>query len=422
MSEPTPSPAASPDTRAPTALGVCVLLITGFAAVAWCAARTKCATFDEPYHAMAAWVQHVRGNYSMDPEDGPLFHALAASATGPAALSADFSDPQFEGVPNDRGLQWPWLLRTLYRTPGNDADAFLLRQRTAMLAVGVALAVLLCAWAWKLGGAAAGVVATTLFCLDPNFLAHAPLVKNDVAFTLVMAAMAGAVWAAGRRLSGPGAMLVAVLAPIGLAIKFSALLLLPILAGLLLVRALLPWRWQGAGRAGGTIVGRIAVALGLALLTAGLSWAGVWAAYGFRFGPSRDASVSLNVDQVIALTRQAELVRQTRHPERSPTPADWAAYRPSATLQAAQWVLQRRLLPQAFIDGFVYTYQSTLLRDGYLRSLSSSRPRWRRWSPPARSPSWPWGWCSAGRPDSPLPTSGPPPACCCPPESTWPGP
>ena len=40
-------------------------------------------------------------------------------------------------------------------------------------------------WAWKLGELAAAIIATFLYCLDPNFLGHAALAKNDVARVLL---------------------------------------------------------------------------------------------------------------------------------------------------------------------------------------------------------------------------------------------
>ena len=38
----------------------------------------------------------------------------------------------------------------------------------------------------RIAGASGGVAGATLFALDPNFLGHAPLVKNDVALALAI--------------------------------------------------------------------------------------------------------------------------------------------------------------------------------------------------------------------------------------------
>src|SRR5207244_8359883 len=104
----------------------------------------------------------------------------AASLPQPRdALRVDWLSPSWSAIPENLRAQWAWCVDVLFRTPGNDGQALVRRSRAAMLSLGVALGLLLAGWAWKLGGPAAAVAATALFALDPSFLGHAPLVKND---------------------------------------------------------------------------------------------------------------------------------------------------------------------------------------------------------------------------------------------------
>src|SRR5262249_37601639 len=111
--------------------------------------------------------------------------------------------------------------RWLYQTPGNDGIAFIQRSRGAMLAFGVALGTLLAIWSWKLAGAIGASVAAFLFCFDPNFIAHAPLVNDDVAISLMLLAMMMALHSMGRRATWWNVPLVGLLAGAGMATKFS---------------------------------------------------------------------------------------------------------------------------------------------------------------------------------------------------------
>ena len=105
-----------------------------------------------------------------------------------------------------------------------------------MLVIGIVLAIMVMHWSWKLAGGVAAAAAGVLFCFDPNFLGHGALVKNDVSMTCVTLALATAIWYAGRRLTVINALMVAVLCAAGVLTKFSAILLGPITAMLLLSR------------------------------------------------------------------------------------------------------------------------------------------------------------------------------------------
>jgi 4-amino-4-deoxy-L-arabinose transferase-like glycosyltransferase len=83
-------------------------------------------------------------------------------------------------------------------------------------------------WSWQLAGVWAAIFATTLFAFDPNFLAHGPLVKNDVLITLLMTTMLIAVWRFGRRGTLPALAGMTVACAAAVNVKFSGLLLGPL--------------------------------------------------------------------------------------------------------------------------------------------------------------------------------------------------
>ncbi len=342
----------------------CAALLAAFAAVAWVAASAKSPAYDEPYHALSAWLQLRHRDYRLDNEDPPLWQYWASLPNGPDAIRADFGSAEWERMPHALVNQWGWCVDTLYHTPGNDATRFVARCRAMMLALGVALGGLVGWWAFRLGGPAAAVAAVGLYCLDPNFLGHAPLMKNDVCFSLALLALAYAVWRAGRRLTAARAAVVAALSAVMLTTKFSGLsvaFLLPLLLG---TRALLPAPWPAFGRTVATRRCRLAVAAGLCAASAAVGYAGIWAAYGFRYSATPDPAVSLNLAEIADRSIQYTATAATaEHPRDPPTPP---ADRPPAPVRLALWADAHRLFPQAYVAGFLFTYTNNLVRPAFL--------------------------------------------------------
>ena len=190
------APAAAP-VNSRLALAMIAALLIAFAALAYFAVSSKAPTYDEPLHALGAWQHLWLHDFRVNPEDPPLWHYWAALPNGPHAIHADTTSQQFADIAKDTPQQWLYTVDTLFRTEGNNGDAFIMRSRAMMLIAGVALGVMVACWSWQLAGACAAVVATTFFCLDPNILAHAPLVKNDISLSLVMLGLAWSIWRAG---------------------------------------------------------------------------------------------------------------------------------------------------------------------------------------------------------------------------------
>ena len=347
--------------RAWPAAVACGLLLAAYAAAAWSAARRQSPTFDEPSHALAGWLERYAGDYRLDPQNPPLWKAWATLPNGRGALAPDLSAPEWREMTGNVRGQLPWMTRTMFQTPGNDGLGVVRRAQAMMLVWAVVLGGLVAAAAWRLGGPVAAVVATALFSLDPNFIAHGPLMKNDVAITVALTLLVAAAAWAGRRASVASVGAVAVAVALGLTIKFTGLIAAGLLPAVLGLRA---WRrepWPAFGRVAATRASRFAVATIVCLVAAVGGYAGVWAAYGFRYAAMPDPAVPLDLTQLVELART--------HAHRS----DGGLPLP---VRAALWVDDHRLLPQPYTAGYLYTYAFGVVRPAYLDGQVSDTGWW----------------------------------------------
>jgi len=370
------APSASPRTRrqATRAVVGCALLLAFFAFVAWRAVSSKSPTYDEPLHAVGAWLHLHERDFRVNPEDPPLWHYWAALPNGRGAMNPRMDDERFKIVADDVFREWAYVVEVLYRTEGNDGAAIVSRSRAMMLIVGVMLGAAIAWWSWKLGGLVAALTATAAFAFDPNFLAHAPLVKNDVSLTLVMLLLMIAVWRAGRRLTIWNALAICLLCGAGLNVKFSALLLGPMVFALLLIRAAVPQPWNVFGHQLVARARKVMTALAVCVAALLISYVCIWACYGFRYLPTRDPNLLLNTQNILEFLATNELKEQ--HPDRELTAQDFQQWRPGAFSRGILFMEQKRLLPQAWLNGLLYTQQSAVLRKTYLLGEFSMTGWW----------------------------------------------
>lgn len=157
-----------------------------FAATAWLACLHECATTDEPGSLLGAWACTHLLDFRCDQENPPLWKYYVGVGTRYDELKVPLNSPLWRQMVRDTAVVGPFASDVLYRTTGNDADTLLGRGRGRMVVLGVVLGIFIGWWAWRLAGPVAGIVATAFFCLDPNFLAHTPLIKNNIALTLAL--------------------------------------------------------------------------------------------------------------------------------------------------------------------------------------------------------------------------------------------
>ncbi len=352
-------------------LAACTILLISFAVIAWCAQLNKCATFDEPLHFMGAWVQTHYDDFRVNPEDPPLWKFYLAAATDKSALNLQMNSPLW-----DHMLQFlpapafQYAVQTLYQTPSNSPDPLIRAGRARMLLLAIILGIAIAWWAWRLAGPVAAVVAVAAFSFDPNFLAHSPLIKNDVVTSLLFLLIMAAVWFIGRRATFLRCSILFLLVSAALTTKFSGLLAFPMIAIALSGRVLIAKPWPFLHR---TLQTRRAQALAAGAILLGCAVVGyisIWACYGFRFSPSPASQQHFDYSLLINYCTENEKIAEQNPPPLYPTNSqlsEWnRTWDPSPASHAIQIADRFKLLPQAWLYGFLYTYGSALARRGFL--------------------------------------------------------
>ena len=317
--------------------------------------RQESQTSDEAYTLFAGYLHLTTGNASICPAYPPLTKDVGAL---PFLVLRPRVPPMTDAEASDfRGGRI-----FLY---ANQADRVLFAARAAMTVFPLILALLVFLAAWEMFGPGPAFVALGLVVFEPNFLAHGPLVTNDVALACGLFATVYAFW---RYVANPNVWRLAVAgiaAGLALAAKHSGVILFPILLLLALAELVAHW-WTGrridsasnqperttgpdgdaaAGllRIPGPSVHRLFLRLALGLIfVVVVSWVVLWAFYGFRY--SAKPMTSLPASTLAT----------------SPAPG-------GSHLGAAVISLARRYhaLPEAFLDGFVF-FLATATRPTYL--------------------------------------------------------
>jgi hypothetical protein len=342
---------------------VVAALLALFAFRSWRAVEHESPTFDEPVHfldGVAAWKLH---DFRLNTEHPVLWKLWAALPVLGAGFHFDTSNEDWQQTPTTRQRATPFVVETLFRTPGNDTRTLLARGRFMMLLVGIALGGMIALWAWRVGGGLAACVAVFVYSLDPNFLAHAPLVTNDVAFSLAFCATMYCVWRVGIRAGWKELLALILWFGVVVQVKYSGLVVGPIVLALLGVRALTPEPWLILGRRVSDRKVRAGFVGALAICAILLAFAAIWGAYGFRYGVAPNPQVHLDPTSLVhwdIVSRHASPGDQPPRGEPLPGESPGAGTRVLLALQ------RFHVLPEAFLNGLLYVH----VRAGSPLSLS----------------------------------------------------
>jgi hypothetical protein len=320
-------------------------------------------TADEVIHLAGGYSYWTQNDYRLQPENGNLpqrWATLPLLWLRPRWSQDD--DPAWRKADN-----WGVSHRFLFHL-GNQPETLVLAGRLMVALLGVLTGLLVYGWARSLFGWRGGLVATALFAANPGLLAHSGLVTSDLAATFGFLAATLTGWRMLHRLT-PGRVLVfgAALGVLALA-KFSAPLFAFIFTGLLVVR--LTRRAPLVVRAGAwrcRLRGwRRLPALAAGTLAAGaISYGAIWAAYGFRYAttPAGEHETKLLVSWDILLGR-IPFYLGTPVPADLPQP-DLVPVRPNAVRAAAAWIKDHRILPEAYVYGFLHVYTYSRWRPAF---------------------------------------------------------
>jgi hypothetical protein len=299
----------------------------------------KSATWDEPIHLTAGYMALVHGDYRVDTSHPPfvrMWSALPLLALNPAG-----GDPA--AIDDTPPLEWfnegyRFAHQFLYRD--NDADRLLNAARFMVVILGVLLGILIFSWLYEWLGFLPAVIALAFYTLEPNLSAHAALVTTDFGIACFMFGAIYFLWRACRRFTAWNISGVLLFTALAATTKFSAIVLAPVVIILLGIAVL---------QSSEVSIRRAAAVVALLAVT---TVAAIWAAYGFRHAPSETAAWTLHV-------------QDTMFGQRAPLLSNLVA-----------WADNRRLLPNAFLQGFLFNHTSVQGWPSYLAGSHSTSGWW----------------------------------------------
>jgi hypothetical protein len=332
-------------------LPLALVALAAFAIMAGLAARRMGLTFDEPAHVTAGRAYWMTKDYRLQPENGLLPQRLEAL---PAQI-AHIPFPAPQGTAWEQADVWGVARAYLFNSAAAP-ERVVLPARLMTVLLGVLLLIVAWRWSASLWGERGGLLTLALAAFCPHLLAHGSLATSDMAATLGFTAALLAWWRLLHRIT-PARLLAAALASTFLVLsKYSAALLAPtvLLLGLLRLarRANLPvscgtlaWRVRGWKRA-------IAL-LGATFLVVSATWAGIWAAYGFRY-----AAAPAGAQSRFAMSWSEVLIEQPRWDGSvmadGQTARDEVELRPGVAQHVVRWARDHRALPEAYLYGFAF--------------------------------------------------------------------
>ena len=236
-------------------------VVTGiaYAILAVHAARVETPTVDEFAHLPAGCAGWKHGRLDLYSKNPPLMKLWMAL---PVVLDRNVSIPKIVEPTRDWG-PWQYGIRFMNANRERYFDLFF-RARLMVVALGLATAVMLFRWSADLFGNRAAALTTSLFLLSPNVLAHSHLGTIDIGCMFSVFLVIFAVRWAYRRPSRVRIALVGAALGAALLVKFTALLLVPVVMGLVL-----PHR-VGHGARLRASVGDLAILLGVGLAVVNL--------------------------------------------------------------------------------------------------------------------------------------------------------
>lgn len=337
--QPTPDrPRARPRARPHLIAIVLIAFAVGFTALEVSSYRLKSATWDEPIHLTTGYMALTQQDYRVDASHPPFLRIWAALPL--LAMQPRTPDTSIDAMPAAQWLEsgaYDFARRFLYVE--NDADRLLYAARFMVVIWGVLAGILLFSWAYEWLGFAAAVLALGLYSIEPNIAAHASLVTTDFGATCFMFGAVYFLWRTSRQVTAMNLAGLAAFCALAIVSKFSALVLVPIVA-LLLAAAV----WQRSAIT-------MKMACKIALLLAAATFIGIWAAYGFRYTPSASPTWVLSLQETTEVKQQLPVIRHI-----------------------VSWIDSYHLLPNAFTQGFLYS-QATV-NPGYLAGSYSLQGWW----------------------------------------------
>jgi hypothetical protein len=244
-------------------------------------ARANSATFDEPFHIYAGYLQWKHGYVLLNPPLITSFFTLPLLGMNLPEPPITSDQPGGERTYDDLEFQGGKAL--VFQ---NDTNAILFRTRMTAMVFTVVLALLVFVAARDMFGVGAGLIALGLMAFDPTLMGHSALATLDAGNACLMF---WAIYAFYRYVKSPTAwrlIATGVIVGLALAAKHSAILLFPTMGVLAIIEVVWRGKLDVELAAPPVRAGRHALRLALALaIIFAISMTILWGAYGFRYAP-----------------------------------------------------------------------------------------------------------------------------------------
>jgi 4-amino-4-deoxy-L-arabinose transferase-like glycosyltransferase len=277
---------------------------------------------DEPTHLMAGFSYLDTGDFRLNPEHPPLAKMWAALPLALGGVESISRTSTRWRLGRQRELGYEFVNGSFDNVRRADPATRLVPARMTMVALGIGLGIVVYAWARAMWGAVGALVALALYALSPTVLAHTRLVTTDVPAAMGFTCVVWSFWRFCRAPRWQRVLPLGLSLGVALLLKFSTILLAPVLVALLALWVMFPdngaegWRRRlGAG------TGALAAAALMAIVI-------VWAGYGFRYRATVSGEYSLP---------WAEVSRQDGLPH-----------------TVIGFVRERRWLPESYLFGLAY--------------------------------------------------------------------
>ena len=326
--------------RVGVTLAAAALLIVHATLALW-AVSGKSVTADELLHLTAGYAYWHLDDYRLHPENGILPQRWAA-------IPAIFMRPPFPeltGNPYWRTSEVQVIGHQFFYETGRDHFPMLMAGRAMIAMFSVGTGVLVFSWSRRIFGDVGGLVSLGFFAFCPTFLAHGVLVTSDMCMTFFFLASCGAWW---RHLHRPGArtwLLSALVFGLACVAKHSAVLIVPMMIVMAIVRATNREPLRLFGRPFATPAAKIGAAALSALAHGVVAAVVIWSFYGFKYRAFNPA-----------LPPAAHFVR----------PWETLDQNLGATGKFIRLLEAGRVLPESFLYGSAYVAETAQVRSAFL--------------------------------------------------------
>jgi hypothetical protein len=213
------------------------VLIAVFLLQSFFASRIKSPVYDEPAHIAAGLSYLATGLFRANPQHPPLLKEMSALSLLLGGVRWRDSDEARRLIGGIRAqLEWPVGNAII---AANGPDKVMFWSRLPFIVLAVLLGILLYVWGREMVGPTAALGALFLYALDPTVLAHSYLVTTDAGLAAFTVLFLWALWSYVRNPGWKRLVLCGIALGAVLGTKFSAILLLPV--GAVLLLAALRW-------------------------------------------------------------------------------------------------------------------------------------------------------------------------------------